>query len=98
MAVFVGGTDWDIINTSIDGTAYVEITYPKPIKAFFHRSRNDLVLNMKRLDADTKFLTIIPGDKPSAEVTLTNSSATTASLGFLKTAGGADVVETLVIL
>ena len=98
MAIFVGGTDWDIINTPLDGAGYVEITYPRPVRAFFHRSRNDVVLNMKRRSADTKFLTIIPGDKPSAELTLTNSSASEASLGFLNTAGGADTVETLVIL
>lgn len=98
MAVFVGGTDWDIINTVLDGSGFVQITYPRPVRAFFHKSRNDVVLHMKRLTGDTKYLTIIPGDKPAADVTLTNSSASEASLGFLNTVAGADVVETLVIL
>ena len=90
------GSDWDIINTSVTSTD-TEITYNRAIKAFAHRSRNGNTLQLRRQTTDVSFLTIIPGADPDFMVIITNSSATQASLGFIRTEGPTDVVETIVI-
>lgn len=96
MAVTIGGTDWDVINVSINGSD-TEITYTKPIKTFTFKSRSGVALQWRRTDNGTPYITINPGEKLATELILTNAGASAASLGFVRTDdGSSDTLEAVV--
>ena len=90
------GQDWDVINTTVNAATDTEITYTRPVRSFYHRSRNNVELQLRKTNNGTPWLTITPGEKPEWQIILHSTNADSASLGFIRSVGAGDVVETIV--
>lgn len=93
MSINLVGTNWDVINQSLNSTI-AEVTYVRPIKDFWFRMRNDSTVYHRRLASDTKFVTIQGGVMPDKKVILSDANAAGASLGFFNLdTGNTDTIE-----
>lgn len=83
------GSHWDVINADLT-SSYVEVTYGRAIRGFVVKARGEGNIRHKKLDADTKYVTIKGGTGHPFTVFLASSSS---SLGFFATESGEDVLE-----